>query len=358
MTVSAYLASTPLHILNSIAIADTSPGQHHLLIIDQPEVTDNIYYKLLAEWPDSPFTSLAIYPGRIKGSKDKLQQRRKIFAELERFAKRDQPTQVYTGNDRRIEFQYLMHVCSEQALAPHGYYMDEGTFTYVGRKASSGFGDKVIDNLIKKLTYGFWWSNPPTVGGSHWIQTVYAAFPELVIDVLKSKEVRPLAECYRDSSAIGRFAARFLQHFSFDQSTLTGTDLLITTPHESLIEKISGYREMLVSCIEQATAQGKRVAVKYHPRNIDPDILGFANHPLVKLIPAAIPFELICPMMQDVVLVGDLSSTLINASWLTPDVKVLALQVHSGASEFDRLFQQLGIPVIPPAELGQALTRI
>ena len=353
MTISAYLASTPLHILNSIALASKQPGEHHLLILDQANVDDNLYFKSLMDWPGSPFRSIDIYPGRIRKARARLKQRKQIFQRIDAFVERHQPRHIYTGNDRRIEFQYLMHQCERSGWQPHGCYMDEGTFTYVGRKASSGFGDKYVDNLLKKLAYGFWWRNPPTVGGSGWIQTVYAAYPELVVPELKRKERISLPAYYRNNEVIADFSRHFLKPFNVNVEQLATTDLLITTPHESLIAKLPGYVEMIHGCIEQALEQGKSVAVKYHPRDTSPDALGIAAFPQVEVLPAAIPFELLCPMMHNVVLVGDVSSTLINASWLTPDITSYALEVNSGNQRFDQLFSNLGIKVIPHNTLGQ-----
>ena len=356
--VSVYLASTPLHILNSIAIAGKTSGSHHLVIIDQPNVEENIYFTLLNSWEDSPFSSTHIFQGRIKSAKAKLKHRKSLFKSLKQLVKQWQPNQILTGNDRRIEFQFMMHTCHELGFNTRGSYMDEGTFTYVGRRASSGIGDKVIDNLIKKIIYGSWWSNPPTIGGSHWIKQVYAAYPDLMIEQLKDKNLIDLKTFYRDNDSVDSFSEHFLNHFQFDHSSLSDVDLLITTPHESLVEKIPGYHQQLRSCINQAVQKGKSVAMKYHPRNTDPDILNLNDLSDIKIIPSAIPFELICPLMNDIILVGDLSSTLINASWLTPEIKILALQIDSDKPEFGQLFSQLNIPVIEPRRLGETLSKM
>lgn len=356
--VSIYLASTPLHILNSLAIAGKTEGEHHLILIDQPDVEKNIYFELLSSWKFSPFSSTQIFQGRIKSAKAKLEQRKVLFQSLRLLVEQWKPDWILTGNDRRIEFQFMMHACQDLGLQSQGAYMDEGTFTYVGRQASSGLGDKIIDNIIKKISYGLWWSNPPTIGGSHWVKRIFAAYPNLVVNRLKSKDVIDLKPFHRDNPSVDSFSEHFLGHFSFDHTSLANVALLITTPHESLIQKIPGYRDQLLDCIQQANKQGQSVAVKYHPRNTDPDILGLKRTSGVSLIPSAIPFELICPLMKDITLVGDLSSTLINASWLTPEVKVLALKVDSGNLKFDQLFNQLDIPVIEPVKLGDALAQL
>lgn len=353
---SIFMASTPLHILNSIAIAGKQDGEHHLLIIDQPDIHKNPYFQLLQEWPTSPFQSVHIYPGRVRKVRAKLALRKQLFHSLEHHCQEIKPTHIYIGNDRRIEFQYSMHICKTMGLATTGIYMDEGTFTYVGRAASASFSDRVIDNLIKKITYGRWWDNPPTVGGSGWIQDVYAAFPQWVVPALQQKRLHNLQDCYHHNGFIDDFSTRFLQLYAFDAKRLAGIDVLITTPHESLINRIPDYKSTLKGVIQSLISSGKNVAIKYHPRNLDPDALGVVEMAGVVQIPSAIPFEMLCPLMQGITLVGDLSSTLINASWMTSGIRIIALKV-TGPSEFDALFEKLAVPMIAPADLPEELAK-
>ena len=114
MSAELYLCSTPLHILNAVAIASSRPAsEHHIWLIDQPVITDNPYYQLLMSWNDSPFSSCRITLGRVRSLKQKLNNRHKVFAEIAKLVRQVRPDRVYTGNDRRIEFQYAMHHCED-----------------------------------------------------------------------------------------------------------------------------------------------------------------------------------------------------------------------------------------------------
>jgi hypothetical protein len=80
-----------------------------------------------------------------------------------------------------------MHITEALGLDNKGHYMDEGTFIYVGRKASSSFSNSIVDNWLKKLSYGLWWKNPLMVVESAWISTVHVVFSDLIDKRLRKK---------------------------------------------------------------------------------------------------------------------------------------------------------------------------
>lgn len=359
MPAELYLCSTPLHILNSVAIASGRPeNDHHIWLIDQPVVDGNPYFALLNSWAESPFRSCRITQGQIKGLKQKLANRRQVFAQIAELIKTARPARVYTGNDRRIEFQYAMHQCAQQHCDATGIYMDEGTFTYVGRAASTSFSDRVVDNLLKKLTYGLWWKHPPTIGGSGWINEVYAAFPELVHGLLQQKTLIPLQDCYRTNPAVEQFCALLLEQFGADAGRVRQLDAVLTLPHESIIERLPGYRDAMLSVLDELCGNGTRVGVKYHPRNSNPDILNAGDRSGTYLIPYRIPFEALLPLLPEgSIIIGDVSSTLINSRWLRPDAAILSLHndAVANAELFSQFFNQIGVSTLTPEELLPAL---
>ncbi len=347
MSTELYLASTPLHILNAIAIASQRPQtQAHLVLIDQPDAQDNPYFKILSDWPSSPFKSLDIYQGRIKGIRQKLANRKAVFAKLDALIQQLNPQRIYTGNDRRIEFQYAMHAQYQRnKKRAEGVYMDEGTFTYVGRKDSASFSDKYIDNVLKKLTYGFWWKNPLTIGGSDWIDRVVVAFPDQLHPLLKSKIIEPLSPYYEHNPTVKSFCEALLTFFQADATRLHQLNVVLTLPHESIIDGITGYREALLAVVDSLTTNGLTIGVKYHPRNTNPDILGLANSDQAYVISHRIPFEAILPLLNHCLVIGDVSSTLINTRFLLPQAQAISIANPQAPlyQEFMNLFACIGV---------------
>ncbi|MCH2175276.1 MAG: hypothetical protein MK193_06055, partial [Lentisphaeria bacterium] len=159
-TQSIFFVSTPLHLIVSLAIVDTEKVDHaHLVFIDQVSDTDNPYMTTIESWDENPFESVQCFY-RPKKDMGKYKARKQLFANIEKLVIGIKPSHIYCGNDRRVEFQCAMNTAQYYDSNVQGYYMDEGTFTYTGRAASSSFSDRVIDNSIKKLAYGSWWKHP------------------------------------------------------------------------------------------------------------------------------------------------------------------------------------------------------
>lgn len=323
MSNSVYFASTILHLYAaSVIAADRPDEQAHLIFIDQPEGVEFPLLDIVQRWQQSPFESVQLFHGRFKGLTNKLRQRKHLFAQLESVIQHLRPENIFVGNDRRIEFQFCMYIATSIGCRPIGHYMDEGTYTYLGREASSAIGDMFIDNLAKKLSYGFWWKNPPTIGGSEWISTVHAAFPSHIHPLLKHKQNMPLNAAGFSSSAIQELSRLQMEWYGFDYAGLTNLDALFTLPHESLFEKDPDYKKQVLNAITQLTSAGKQVAAKYHPRNSSPDVLGLSQAG-VNLLPASISFEALLPHLPEQCDIwGDVSSTLLIAKWLRPEIKI------------------------------------
>jgi hypothetical protein len=351
MSNSLYFASTILHLYAAAVIAAERPDQQaHLIFIDQPEGKPFPLYELVQQWPESPFASVQLFYGRFPGLLNKLRKRKQLFRKLHAVMTDLRPAHIFVGNDRRIEFQYSMHVATELGCDSIGHYMDEGTFTYIGRKASSGFADAVLDNLVKKLSYGNWWKNPPTVGGSDWITHVHAAFPEQIHPLLRGKQVHPLTASGFTSPAMLSLSAAMMAHYGFDPAALQQIDVLFTLPHESLFEKDPDYRLRLLKVLEHMIQDRKQIAVKYHPRNSGPDILELGSRG-IQLLPASISFEALLPHLPEHCEVwGDVSSTLLIAKWLRPELVANSLQTGTTNPEFLRLFRNIGVSVQQSAD--------
>ena len=357
MIMQLFLASTPLHILNSVAIASqTLDKQSCLWLIDQPNVDDNPYFKLLSEWEASPFTDIRISKGHIKGPRVKVANRKIIFTELSKWVSENRPTEIFTGSDRRIEFQYAMSCAVKNEITDLvGVYMDEGTFTYVGRQPSTSFSDRVIDNLLKKLTYGFWWKNPETIGASAWINKVYAAFPNLVHPLLSKKQLLALQPIYDNNAKIKEFCTLLLSHFGADTKKVSNLNCILTLPHESIIAKLEDYKSSMKNIMTEIINKGGPVGVKYHPRNTNPDILDTEAHDTAYLIPYSIPFEAILPLLPTgATIIGDMSSTLINSRWLRPDAKIISIRNPDAplANEFEEFFNLIGVKTFSASDFS------
>lgn len=349
-----YLTSTPLHLFLSAAIASQRKNKKNILIlIDQADTENNFYFNQVKQWKNSPFKDVYIFPGRIKGFLEKRKSRLKTFSALDKLINKYQPSEIYTGNDRRIEFQYAMQKSLDYGGAI-GNYIDEGTFTYLGRPPSLGIQDMMVDSFIKKIVYGFWWKNPPTIGGSAWISNVYAAFPQLVHPLLNKKNLIELSSEWLQSDSLNNFSSQLLETKSIKPDSLQSIDVLIALPHESIIAKNRHYKESLIGLISQLKTQGVNVAVKYHPRDIKADALNLKEIGC-QLIPKQVNFEaLLLIFPKNRTILGDFSSVLLNACWLRPDLRVIAAleDKTSVSKQLYSLYSSLEIEMVDVNDLN------
>lgn len=327
---SIYFVSTVLHlyIASTLALKRTNEDAH-LIIIDQPENSGFPVMKAYLNWQSSPFTTHRQYFGRYKKIRAKLKSRKNTFEKLDSMIEELKPRNIFVGNDRRIEFQYSMSQCEKKGIDCIGHYMDEGIFTYTGREASSSISDKYIDSYIKKLTYGFWWKNPITIGGSEWIKEVHVAFPELIHPLLLNKKIHCLDSQQFQTVPIKELSAEILKQYQVNKQSLSNLDVLITLPHESIFQKQSNYSERIITLVQQLQQRGLSVSAKYHPRNSTPDKLNLSKAG-VNIQPAQAVIEALLTLLPPgSSIVGDMSSTMLITRWLRNDINVYYLNTSN-----------------------------
>ncbi len=343
-----FLCSTPLHIFSAFALADNLflNEENILFLIDQIDIENNDYYNLIAELEHKPFKRVHIFQGRIKHPIKKVKSRRKITAQLKTLIDEQAPDEIFTGNDRRIEFQTAMHLAKAKNPNCFGVYMDEGTFTYMGRAASKSWNDRVVDNVVKKLVYGAWWENPNTVGASSWIKEVYAAFPELVVKELSTKIRKPIRADYYQSKAPSELANHLLSHYNVKAHTLDNIKLLITLPHESLVEAEPKIKEYFLSYVREHSSETGLTAIKYHPRDLTHNWLDLDEN-INLFLPKRVNFESLLPILpRDCTIIGDVSTTLLTARWMRPDLEVIALKTPYTNQNFLSTITKLGVNIV------------
>lgn len=348
-----FLVSTPLNLFvaSGIAVAHADSMTPHLVFIDQSDIHDNPYINAAQHWPESPFHSVTVLPARAGKTGDKLKVRRKTFWQLEGLIHQLSPTRIYTGNDRRVEFQFAMHVASGVSSTLTGAYMDDGTFSYVGR-TNKGLQDTLIDNLLKKLVYGFWWQQPVTVGSSNWISEAHVAFPQHVHPLLQNKDLHALGtECFC-SAPVQALSKHLLADFAVYVDALQRLDILFTLPHDSLIKDKNNYGRALTNVMEALQEQGLQIGIKYHPRHDPANDLKFTNLNNTHLLPQRLGFEAMLPLLGNTTIIGDISTTLLSSKWLRPDLRSLSLVFSATPTDNDflALFAKLEIPMVRDTE--------
>lgn len=348
-----FMVSTPLHLFMASVVAldkrkndkSDSKVRYELCFIDQPGVSARVYIDAVKLWAESPFDAVHVLPSRTRSPMKKLCNRRRAFRELRIIVDNLKPDMIAVGSDRRIEFQYAMNYSQCAGYQLRGGYLDDGTFTYVGRK-SKGLQESWFDNGLKKIIYGSWWQQPSTVGASDWVDDAYVAFPELVHKALKKKKLHEINVEWFQSPQFQTFSQSLLSALSVDAELLREIDILITLPHASLLKNKADYARTMQQLVKDLSASGKNVGVKYHPRETVADPLSLVGQGNVTLLPAVLAFEVLLPGLGDAVIVGDVSTTLLSSKWLRPTLKTIAVANGDYQQQFLDLFRILEINVV------------
>lgn len=347
-----YLPSTPLNVLLSCAVATRFAADCHseIWLIDQKSTESNPYYQALLNWQSSPFLAVKIFPGKARG-KEKLRERQSNFlmidAELDIFL----PYTIVTGSDRRIEFQYVMHQLKMQGQQPHGVYLDDGLYSYAGRPYS--WIKDPINSLLKKISYGFWWQEPKTVGASAWIEQAWLFQPDLAVKELQNKVMHKLPSDWFTCEQIVSLSRILADILQFDIDSLIELDVIILVPHPNNIKKIPDYQERVVELIRDLSLLGYKIGVKYHPRMEQNDALRLVENGAEVIIPTQLAFEFCLPVFkQGCLIIGDVGTTMLTSKWLRSDLDVKALldPQNEFQQSFIPLMDTLGINVISSVE--------
>lgn len=338
-----YFASSPFHFFLSSAIAISNPDQKHiLLLIDQYSIEDNPYKELLETWTESPFSDFYFSAGHQKSWLKKRDSRKKIFQDIKSLIKKFNPNKLFTGSDKRLEFQYAAHIQDKARCI----YLDEGTYSYIAPSWHQQLSHLLFDTIIKKVLYGNWYKSTPFTAGSAYIDEVMLAFPEQAHEQLKKKLISPLPSSLFEQPAMRSLANLFLKNQQLDMQTIRQWKYVIILPHESILEDIA-IKSSWISLIQTLCKSSSSIAVKYHPRDLQKDRLNLAHLKQIQLIPQKLVFEsMLVGLNQDTVIIGDFSTALLTMKWLRPESTVLAIMEKVNKNrQFIKFYEHCGIKI-------------
>ncbi len=346
-----YLPSTPLNVLVAVAHASAFSDEQisQIVLIDQKNRETNAYFKALKPWEGGLFKRVELTLGVAQGWQ-KIGERKKNFTMLASLFNQFKPDAIAVGSDRRVEFQYLMQLGQLSSTVVEGWYMDDGLYSYAGRK--SHWLKDSVNAALKKIVYGRWWQEPRLVGSSDWIQQAWLFQPEQSISALNHKTKRALPATWFTSSDVQALSRAIFCEFGLADKALEQlqkTDVVLLIPHPNNIKKMYGYSERITHFVEKLKEKGKTVAVKYHPRTEGLDPLFLRKNEQFWVVPSHLAFEFVLPSLPSKALViGDVGTALLTTKWLRSDVQgVAVLPEHNPfESDFRTLFSSLGVTIV------------
>ncbi len=345
-----FFISSPLHLMMAANMVIRQPSAERVAVLIAKSAAANTRYAAFLRQVPLLFSEVVVVPPPERrlcrfSRSPAARLLRQVF-------ERPMAARIFTGNDRRIEFQYAMHIASRINRDVEGLYLDEGAVTYTGHKSMHSIQHRYVDPLFKKLVYGSWYRQAMTTGTSAWVDTVYAAFPSAVHPLLRGKKVLPIDPAPFATDAFKALALAMLNGHEEYREGLRGIRVVITLPHEgSYINRPARYQA--ISRDLAAVFEPAQIAVKPHPRITDAGLVR-QMFPGALLLDHTVGMEALLPLLGGrCLVVGDISSTLLTTRWLRPDLPVVAvLSPDTPAGALGGLYETLHIPMLAPEALA------
>ena len=324
------VASTKLHLFNSIIIAKQFPNSnYHLFYIDQLDKNDSYFVAL------NQFSSKYIWTTNKSSILSKILSKRKAIKEIYQKTKEINPSKIIVGNNRKNEISALITKVKRTHNDISIAYMDDGIHSYLIEK-SSFFKYTILDSIIKSLVYGSLITTPKYIASSSIIDELYLYAPKFRNRYLKSKKAHKLDISILQSHNVKSFVDTVLKDLDIDLD-LKNIENILFLPHPKELNRDK--LDRAISVID------KNLAIKLHPRDKHNQKLlqkkGF------KIIDNKVVAELIfLSLDKKVNIYGFASTALLMAVWLSPKLDVYSLKFDKSAlSLLEEFMQKNGVKI-------------
>lgn len=352
------LVSTPLHLFHSWALTGSSLEEQRectVCFINQVPGRPNRYLETLQRWEACPFGELVRLDTQCERRLDRVALRKAAFRRLDEIIEGQKPERILVGNDRLIEFLYAHHSATKRLGQVQTVYVDDGVYSYLPSPAPPLPVERVVKGF-HKLSYGSWYDRPSHVGSSSKIDLGVLELPEFAHRHLRTKPIEQARSNALSSDPVREFCGLLAESFGVQREAVRRLDALVLLPRARYDQQIkNGLGTRYRSLVHELREQGLHVGFKHHPREESPDPLGLGKVlEDMQVLPPGICFEALVPLLRDPVVVGDVSSVLLTAKWISPQLRVYSLldPKSSRQAALRPLFEHLQIPVLDTHELS------
>jgi hypothetical protein len=314
-----------------------------------PDLLDpGLFLRAAQGWAESPFDRIVhIEPRSGSGT-----IRRSLRASIADAS----PLSLSIFNDREEAGQTALiqaaH-CTPRALR---CCVEDGALAYKNfRYRPHGWATR----LRQKLRVGAPWQDVQVVGTHPLVQQFVAIHPSLLRPELRERPVQPFPTAALNSPVLRSLASALGAATGFEPQSVPAGSTVLTLSHSDYAARNPAYRTQVAIFTKALAGRPKPFFVKYHPRESQPDYLGVCASGAQE-IARTLPVECLYLMLRDrpLTVIGGMSTTLLTAGLLMPQVRCAAL-MHASATgdNWDRpLLDALRItPLVDAAEIGDFL---
>lgn len=344
-----FLVRSSLQFLLATALASGLREPGRMLFL--PDLLDpQLFVRAAQGWAESPFDRIQLIAPRRRAQRNSAAVRRELQAAL-----RDaRPRSLTVFNDREEPGQAALIAVARRFPQAERRCAEDGSlaytnFTYRAHGAAT--------RLRQRLRLGRGWSDVRVLGTHPLVQRFVALHPALLRPELRGRALQALPAGALEAPALRSLARRLCDAVGFAPGEVPAGAVLLTLGHSSYAERNPDYRALVQACAAAVGQWPGRLFVKYHPRESQDDYLGLCAGGAARQIPRTLPVESLYLMLRDrpITVVGGMSTTLLTAGLLMPQVRCAALLHASAAGDaWDRrLLDALRItPLADAAAIG------
>jgi hypothetical protein len=351
---SIYIAHTPYHILISCGLAisnDNSEGKYLIIISDFEN--SHFYYQAISNWEKNPFTEIKLLPGRFNSKVETNMGKAKFLINnvitLKRFFKNKlafKLCRAFIFNDNRPEGQVISFMNSKQDGI--NIYVEDGSAAYVSYIIPSISNN---EKILAKCLLGRWYEQTRILGTYKCINQIMVFRPEIIREELRCKKIEKIPDFIFNEIDVN-FINILLENYDINSEELK-FDCIVILPHSEFITQldIQIFKNTYNKLYSLLKENFKFIGIKYHPLEMNKNILENINNKKNKDIPNSLPLEIFWLALKKnppKVIIGDISTALLTCSLIIQEktqiistVKILGLP--ESYSQFYHIFEKLDI---------------
>lgn len=297
-----------------------------------PDLLDpDLFSRAAQGWVESPFDRLVLVePRRLAGTGKPRRASATVRRELEAALVDAQPMSLTVFNDREEVGQAALIATARHFPQAERRCAEDGSLAYTNFTYRS-LG--LVTQLRQRLRMGRSWHDVRVLGTHPLVQQFIAIYPQLLRTQLRHRRIQPFPVPALESPALRSLAEAMCKAAGFRPHSVHAGSSILTVSHSSYAARNPDYLDLVKACAIKFGSQPERFFVKYHPRETQEDYLGLRAQGAAQEIARSLPIECLYLMLRDrpVTVAGGMSTTLLTAGLLMPQVRCIAL-VHASAA--------------------------
>ena len=342
-----YWIGTPRHFLISAGMAFGSERESDLLLTSNYDYVKGIR-AILGEWTQSPFARFRSVQTPLRTNS--LSRRLQIIKDnshYRKFARTHSFSEVRAFAATTYATQTFLYEIKQNLPGVRCVMVEDGGIFYNEQPL---YGDAADENYSKlkllagRVLYGQAWRAVKANGIGEVIDEIHLISPELVREEWASLNLVKLPPSCLLQLSDSDLPDIYIRTASSSIEELRQIELaIILSRSDGVVGDLGEYVRTVNNLLAYARKSGLRTAVKYHPKEQEPDYLMLTDKPWVTEIPKQIPIELLFvvnPTNLKFVL-GDTSTALLSVPWLLPECKAISF-VHMVSKQPDLIYPDFG----------------